>query len=148
MEYGLQSASNKTLKRINRGHGVDDFVKAVELTKEYGFKVCAHVIFGLPGETYREMEGTVEFLSGQRIDGVKFHQCYVVKGTPLHELYASGLYRPIEQEEYARMVAKAIKALKGVVVQRLTGDPAPGELVAPSWSTQKQKTISLIKSML
>jgi len=56
MEYGLQSASDRTLAFINRGHTVSDFVSAVELTRRYGFLTCAHIIFGLPGETSAEME--------------------------------------------------------------------------------------------
>lgn len=34
IEYGLQSIHNKTLKKINRGHDYDCFLRAYEKTKE------------------------------------------------------------------------------------------------------------------
>lgn len=36
IEYGLQSIHNKTLKRINRGHDYDCFLRAYEKTKKKG----------------------------------------------------------------------------------------------------------------
>ncbi len=149
MEYGLQSSSNKTLLLINRGHKVEDFIKAVELTKKYPFLICTHVIFGLPEETEKEMLSTIELVASLKIHGIKFHELYVIKNTKLHEMFKKGEYQPISQIKYARLVAEAIKMLpKDMVIQRLTGDPAKDELVAPSWARDKQKTIELINKFL
>ena len=149
LEYGLQSASDTTLRLINRGHTVKDFTDAVALTRRYPFHICAHVIFGLPGEDEREMTQTVELLKDLEIDGVKFHELYVVRGTSLSRLYQKGKYKPMSQDSYAKMVAKAIGILsQETVIHRLTGDPAPGELVAPKWATRKQETISMIHNYL
>ena len=149
LEYGLQSSSDKTLKRINRGHSVQDFIDAVELTKRYPFYICAHIIFGLPGESKKDMLNSVTLLRDLDVDGVKFHELYVVKGTKLHELYQNELYTPITQQDYVELVAESITLLgPDTVIQRLTGDPAPGELIAPSWASDKQKTITLIKELL
>jgi len=35
-----------------------------------------------------------------------------------------------------------------VVIQRLTGDPHPAELVAPQWSLRKRETLGMIKTAL
>ncbi len=149
MEYGLQSASDLTLQAINRGHTVDDFIRAVELTKGYPFLICAHVIFGLPGEGKKEMEDTVRLVGALGVNGIKFHELYVIKGTPLCKIYRRGGYTPIDQDSYARMVAWAIRSLPtDTVIQRLTGDPAPGELEAPGWASKKQETIALIGKYL
>ena len=43
LEYGLQSSHNKTLKRINRGHDYETFVKAYKKTKEYGINVEEYI---------------------------------------------------------------------------------------------------------
>lgn len=48
LEYGLQSVNNKTLKIINRGHFLSDFVDAVIRTKKRNLRVCAHLILNLP----------------------------------------------------------------------------------------------------
>ncbi len=149
MEYGLQSASDLTLERINRGHRVQDFIDAVHLTRQYPFFICAHVIFGLPGETLKEMMDTVRLLCKIEIDGVKFHELYVVRASRLHRLFEKGHYRPISMEEYARAVAQALRLLPDhTVIQRLTGDPAPGELVAPLWATDKAEIIRRINQYL
>ena len=73
LEYGLQSAHNTTLKTINRGHRVEDFFKAVDLTRGRGINICAHVILGLPGENRKMMLQTAKLLADSQINGVKIH---------------------------------------------------------------------------
>jgi len=147
IELGLQSAHNETLKIINRGHTVEDFEKAVRMVKDFGFLVCAHIIFGLPGETKKQMKQTVEYLTALPVDGVKFHQLYILKNTPICRLYESGDNDILSQKEYAAMVAWSIKKLQSnVVVHRLTGDPPKQGLVEPLWSLDKQGTIKLINN--
>ena len=149
MEYGLQSASDATLARINRKHTVSDFVQAVEISKEYGLMTCAHVIFGLPGEGRSEMEDSIRLLANLKVEGVKFHHLYIVKNTELNRLYAAGDYKPIAQEDYVEMVAWALANLpEGTVIQRLTGDPPRDLLVAPDWSFDKRQTIAMIQERI
>ncbi len=145
MEYGLQSACDATLKRINRGHSVQDFIDAVDLTRQFGFPVCAHVIFGLPGEDTSQMKQTIELLADLRIDGIKFHQLYVETGTRLHTLYSLGKYKPISLEQYAELVAWSVSRLpRNTVIHRLTGDPRRSRLAAPGWSLKKQDILNAI----
>ncbi len=149
IELGLQSAHNETLKMINRGHTVEDFEQAVRLSKKFGFLVCAHVIFGLPGEGRQEMEHTIDYINALPVDGIKFHQLYILKNCPVYRLYKRGSLVPMAQEEYARMVAWSIKRLRpGVVIHRLTGDPPKHGLVAPMWSTDKVGTIHIINNLI
>ncbi|HQP31842.1 MAG TPA: TIGR01212 family radical SAM protein, partial [Deltaproteobacteria bacterium] len=44
MEYGLQSANDETLKRINRGHDRRCFQEAVERTARFPLRICAREI--------------------------------------------------------------------------------------------------------
>ncbi len=149
VELGLQSVHNETLARINRGHTFEDFLKALELLKPRGLLVCVHIIFGLPGEGPLEMLETVRTLARLPLDGIKFHELYVVKGSGMEKLYRNGRYRPLTQGEYADLVAEAIAHLPpGVVIQRLTGDPRPEELVAPDWARDKTGTRRLIEETL
>ena len=145
LEYGLQSAKNETLKIINRGHTVEDFVGAVERTREKRIPICVHVILGLPGETPEDMINTAKFLAGLDIQGVKIHLLYVIRGTRLHEMYRNGAYRCLDRETYVRLVGEFIAHLPPhVVIQRITGDPHRDELVAPTWSLEKRKNINMI----
>ena len=149
VEYGLQSAHDKTLALINRGHDVQCFIDAVEKTKNRGIKICAHVILGLPRETRKEMLYTAETIQKLGIDGVKLHLLYVVKGTRLESLYRRGEFKCLEQQKYVDLVCDFLERMPpGMIIQRLTGDPHPEELIAPAWSLKKAETLELIRKTL
>jgi len=149
IEYGLQSARDETLARINRGHDFQCFERAVAATRGRGIHICAHVILGLPGETRNHMRRTADALAALKIDGVKLHLLYVVKGTPLETLYRDGDYQPLEQAEYVDLVCDFLERLPPeTVIQRLTGDPHEEELVAPFWALDKQATVNMIHERL
>ncbi len=145
VEYGLQSACDDTLARINRGHDFACFKRAVAATRGRGIPICAHVILGLPGETRAHVLRTAEAVAELGIDGIKLHLLYVVRGTPLEALYRRGSYRCLEMAEYADWVCDVVARLPpGMVIQRLTGDPHREELVAPAWALDKRRTLAAI----
>jgi uncharacterized protein len=149
IEYGLQSANDHTLKMINRGHNFDCFKHAVELTKGRGIQICTHLILGLPGETGTDMYRTGQLVSRLGIDGVKLHLLYVVRGTKMETLYQQGHYRCLTREQYIELVCDFLEVLpKNMIIQRLTGDPHPEELVAPSWALEKTKNLLMIQEVL
>lgn len=149
IEYGLQSAHDVTLSRINRGHNVACFKQSVQMAKRYGLNVCAHIILGLPGETRDMMCQTALFLAGLPIDGVKIHLLYIVRHTPLAALYEKGEYRCLERDEYVELVVDVLERLPpDMVIQRLTGDPVGVELVAPLWARDKSETLERIRERL
>lgn len=149
IEYGLQSAHDKTLSLINRGHTVDAFLEAIEETRKRGIPVCVHVIIGLPGESEEEMIETARFLARCDIQAVKIHLLYVVRGTVLERWYLEGRYSPLSREDYVRIVSRFLAFLPPhVVIQRLTGDPHPQELVVPSWALEKQQNLQAILSYM
>ncbi|MGA1795208.1 MAG: TIGR01212 family radical SAM protein [bacterium] len=145
LEYGLQSFHDRTLALINRGHTVDAFLDAVRRTRTRGINVCVHVILGLPGEDRGDMLETANRLSMLDIQGIKIHLLYVVKGTPLARLYERGEYTCLTREEYVDILVSFLARLRpDIVIQRLTGDPHPEELLAPSWALDKGKVLALI----
>ena len=149
IEYGLQSAHDRTLSRINRGHDVTCFEKAVLMSKEHGLNTCAHVILGLPGETHEMMMDTARFIASLPITGVKIHSLYITKGTALAELYKKGDFTCLEREEYIETLIDFLELLPPeMVIQRLTGDPYVSELIAPQWTLEKNQNTNLIKKRL
>lgn len=145
MEYGLQSAKDATLRAIGRGHSARDFVDAVLRTHQRGLPICAHVILGLPGETREDMMATSRFLASLPIDAVKIHLLYVVRGTVLEEWYRRGTYSCLSRDEYVSLVGEFLLYLPPhLIIQRLTGDPHPDELVAPAWAMEKQQNLQAI----
>ena len=149
IEYGLQSIHDTSLALINRGHDFQCFKDAVDATLNRGIKICAHVILGLPEEKRSHMIETAKTIAKMGIDGIKIHLLYVIKGTRLEKLYRQGSYKCLEQQQYVDLVCDFLERIPGdMVIQRLTGDPHPEELVAPQWSVKKAKTLSLIKETL
>jgi len=149
IEYGLQSANDSTLALINRGHDFNCFKAAVDGTKNRGINICAHVILGLPQEKKVHMLQTARAIADMEIDGIKLHLLYVIKGTKLDKLYRTNKYRCLEQNEYIDIVCDFLERIpKHMVIQRLTGDPHPNELVAPTWSLKKTETIALVRKTL
>ena len=149
LEYGLQSSHDKTLKLINRGHDVTCFKQSVLMADEYSINICAHIILGLPGEDREMMLQTARFLSNLPIRGVKIHLLYVVKETPLSELYHKERFRCLNRNEYANLVVDFLELLPpDMVIQRLTGDPIQSELVAPLWAREKQLNLKLVQTTL
>ena len=149
IEYGLESSHFKSLRWMNRGHGVSDFVDAVIRTKRYPkLNVCAHVILGLPTEDYEDMMETADLLASLRIDGVKIHPLHVIRGTRLEEVYLKERFKLLSLEEYADLVVDFIERLpETTVIQRITGEAPEDLLVGPSWCSHREKNrvISLIR---
>jgi len=149
VEYGLQSMHDRTLKKINRGHTFDDFVRAVRMTQGRNILICAHVILGLPGESRQDILDTASALSRLQIDGVKIHSLYVLRETPLADFLARGEYEVLDQETYVEWVVTFLEHLSpNIVVQRLTGDPDPSVLIGPPWTLKKQETLARIQRAL
>jgi len=143
LELGLQSANNNTLRRINRGHDVDAFTDAVRWCREYGLRVAAHVIVGLPGEEREDNLITARYLNDLNIDGVKIHSLYVLRGTKMEQLLTSGEYQPLTQDEYVATVTEMVSLLPAdTVVMRLTGEGPPGNVIAPLWCLDKNKVLN------
>ena len=149
IEYGLESSHYRSLRWMNRGHGVSDFIDAVLRTRKFPkINICAHVILGLPTEDREDMLETADFLSSLGIDGVKIHPLHVMKGTELEKIYREKPFKLLTEEEYADLVVDFIERLpERMVIQRITGESHSEVLVAPSWCShrEKHKVINLIR---
>ena len=83
------------------------------------------------------------------MDGVKIHLLYVIAGTRLEDMFRQGRYRCLAQQEYVDRVCDFLERLPPqMVIQRLTGDPHPQELVAPGWAVRKNETLAAIQQTL
>ena len=149
MEYGLQSAHDRTLSVINRGHTVEAFRDAVIRTRARGLDICVHVILGLPGEDKTDMLDTARALAEMDIQAIKIHLLYVIRDTPLHRLYDRGDYACLSREAYVDIVCDFLALLPPhVIIHRLTGDPHREEFVAPWWALEKQVNLQMIRETL
>lgn len=151
VELGLQSSSDATAERINRGHTFAQFVQGVEALRRASPKisVCVHLIFGLPGEGRAEMLRTVRDTAALHPEQVKLHLLHVLRGTVLAGLYEKGEYQPMEREDYIRVLADALESLPPeTVICRLTGDGKASDLLAPLWSLKKTTVVNDLDKLL
>ena len=137
IEYGLQSIHDKTLKKINRGHNYECFLRAYEKTKEAGINVCVHVIIGL-WETQEEIMQTAQELARLKVDGVKLHMLCALEGTKLANMYQNGEIDFMSEDEYVKTVCDFLEYLpKETTIHRLAGNGYSKTLIAPQWLGKK-----------
>lgn len=145
VEYGLQSIHDKTLKLINRGHDFECFLKAYELTKEFGINVCAHVILGLPDETKEDMLKTAEKLAELKVDGVKIHMLCALEGTKLSKMHEEGKISLMSEDDYIQTVCDFLEILPPeTTIHRLAGNGLKKNLIAPRWIGKKLDSLNKI----
>jgi radical SAM protein (TIGR01212 family) len=138
LELGLESMQDRTLRWVNRGHGLREFIDAVRRSKERGLRVCTHLILGFPGESCAEMVATTSLLNQLAVDGLKLHNLHVIKNTVLEKIYVSRGFTLLSQSEYVMLVVDFLERLAPeVVVHRLTGETYRAITVAPEWSINK-----------
>lgn len=138
IELGLQSSKKETLKLINRGHSLENFITAVKNLKKRNIKVVVHIINGLPYETKEDMLNTVKFLNDLEIDGIKIHMLHILKGTPLAKMYEKKHFPILTKNEYIDIVIEQLEHLnENIVIHRITGDPNVEDLIAPNWLVKK-----------
>jgi radical SAM protein (TIGR01212 family) len=149
VELGLQSAHDNTLTLINRGHGVDHFVKANEELAKRGVPVCAHVILGLPGESKEDMIQTAGFLNEHKVWGVKLHNLHILKDTALAGMYESGQIESLSLERYAELVADFLEHLSPeILIHRVNSHSPRSITIAPKWSINKLAIFNAVEAEL
>ena len=151
VELGLQSSSDKTAKRICRGHTMADFEDGYERLRRLVQKaeVCVHIILGLPDESDGDMLNTVKKVAELAPEQVKIHLLHVIKDTPLAEEYLRGEYVPLERDRYISLVVESLKLLPPeTVICRLTGDGIADDLLAPEYSRRKIAILNDIDKLM
>ncbi len=151
VELGLQSVSDETAKRINRGHTYAEFLSGYAALRRAvpDARVSVHLINGLPGEDKEQMLRNAREVARLRPDEVKLHLLHVLRGTPLAALYERGDYVPMTREDYVDTVAEQLALFPPeTVIGRLTGDGAKGALLAPLWSLKKVTVLNDIDKKL
>lgn len=149
IEYGLQSMHDRTLEMVNRQHTYAEFMRAIQLTRGRGIKVCVHTILGLPGETPAMMMETHERLAELDIDGIKVHLLHIMRDTVMERQYQRGEIALLERGEFVGLVCDVLERLPPtVVIQRMHADAPPDILVAPQWCLDKMGVLKDIQAEL
>ncbi len=126
VELGVQSIYNDVLEFIQRGHDVEETIKATRLLKDSAFKVGYHVMPGLPKSDFkRDLRMFKEIFENENFkpDYLKIYPTLVVEGTKLYEMWERREYKPYTTDEVVELIAKAKKHFsEWVRVQRIQRD--------------------------
>ena len=134
LELGLQSANFETLKRINRGHGFEEYKDTAIRARQAGLKVCTHLILGLPGETHEDFLASHRAVLDVGVDGLKIHPLHIVEGSTMAKAWRAGRMTLLSQQAYAESVGELIRLTpKEVIFHRVTAYAKKPMLLAPDW---------------
>ncbi len=149
VELGLQTASDRIGKIINRGYTREVFERAAEILRKHSIPFVVHMIIGLPTSEEADVYETVDVINRSGAWGVKIHSIYVAEGTQLAKMYRDSLYTPPTLEEFVSLAAGCVARLNpNTVIHRLTGDCPLGMLVAPEWNKDKNLILEKIREHL
>jgi uncharacterized protein len=149
IEYGLQSIYEKSLNFINRGHDFNTFLKAIDMTKNRGISIGAHLIAGFPTESREETLAMADEISGLPIGFLKIHQLQVVRDTLLEQMYGESPFHTFDYDEYIDFVVDFIERLSPeIVLQRLFATAPDAILIAPAWGKNRHQILLDIERRL
>ena len=147
VEYGMQTMHDRSLDWMNRGHHHDRTVEAMERSRNRGFELCAHIMLGLPGETYDDMMASADEVARLGFDAVKIHNLYAVKNTALAEQVGRGEVELMERDEYITTVVDFLERLPShIIVERVSGDAPPDYFVGPQWCLDKSHVLTALNN--
>ena len=149
VEYGIESANDNTLRRINRGHTFDCSRQAIIKAHQRGIITCGHIILGLPGEDEEEMLHQASTISQLPLDILKLHQLQILKGTPLAKEYEAHPFHVFSAEEYVNLVIRYVSQLRNdLVLERFVSQSPPNMVIAPKWGLKNHEFTDLLNKRI
>jgi len=145
VELGLQTVHDKTALAFNRGYDFNAFIRAYNMLKKKGIRICIHLINGLLGETKEDMIETARTVGKLKPDALKIHLLHILRGTGYEKEYEKGNLIPMRKDEYIDVVLRQLELIPPeTVIERITGDGDKKNLVAPLWSLDKISVLGTI----
>ena len=147
VEYGVESTSDLTLQRINRGHTWLEAAEAIRRTQARGIPVGAHLILGLPGEDREQMLRHADRLSCLPLTAIKLHQLQIFRHTAMETDFRTHpeKFRLYTQDEYADLAVDFLERLHpGIAIDRFISQSPEALLVAPRWGIKNHEFATLI----
>lgn len=151
VEYGIESADDRTLERINRGHDFACTADAVRRTAARGILTGGHVILGIPGESREQLMEQAETLSGLPLTTLKLHQLQLIRGTRMareFEMHPEDFHL-YTAEEYIGLVIDYVEHLrKDIVLERFISQSPKELLIAPDWGLKNYEFTERLKKRM
>lgn len=149
VEYGVESANEETLVRVNRGHTFAQARECIIRTAQRGIRVGVHMILGFPWETRSELIRQAQLIASLPITTLKVHQLQVIRGTQLAREYELHPWPLPTAEEYVDLVLEYISHLPpSLVLERFVSQSPPEYVIAPRWGLKNHEFSALVKKAI
>lgn len=149
IELGLQSINHKTLKKINRGHTLAEFVDSVTRIKKYDFKIGVHLILNLPWDDLDDVIETAKLMTALDIDLIKIHSLYILKNTKMAKEYENKDFFVDSVESYVEKVVEFIRYTQpNIGFMRLLARAPKENTIFCNWNMSWWKIHELIENKL
>ncbi len=149
MELGLQTVNYHTLKLLNRGHTLAEFIDAAIRIRKYRLEICAHYITDLPMDNADDVTEGAKIISALGVSQVKCHSLFILKDTELERMYSREEIQPITIDEFIDRTIRFLEHLNpDIVVQRLIGRTPAEKTVFCNWNTSWWKLQDMIEAKM
>ena len=151
VEYGIESADDRTLERINRGHSFACTEDAVRRTAARGIRTGGHVILGLPGESREDLIKQAERLAELPLTTLKMHQLQLIRGTRMAHEYAlhPEEFHLFSADEYFDQVIDNVDHLRtDLILERIVSQSPRELLIAPDWGLKNHEFTDRVKKRM
>lgn len=136
VELGVQSLEDQVLDLVKRGHGIKEVIKATKILKDAGFKICYHMMPGLPGATAEsDLAGFKKLFTDPDFqpDLLKIYPCVVTRDAELTRWYQTGKYVPYNDQKLLPLLVEIKKIIPHYVrILRLVRDIPATDIIAGS----------------
>lgn len=151
VEIGVESVDNEVLRRVGRGHTVEDSERAIHSLRERHLPICLHFILGLPHESREGMLAQAAFANHNGVDVIKLHQLQILRGSTMAQEYLAcpERFHLFQMDEYVSFVADFLECLSPTIaVERFVSQSPSDQLLAPRWGVKNdQVTLALQKEL-
>jgi radical SAM superfamily enzyme YgiQ (UPF0313 family) len=118
LQIGLQSGSDRVLQLANRHHSVQEGLDAINVAMDTGFIPHVDMIFGLPGETEKDIDASLQICESLAKQKAKVH---------------AHVFMPLPGSEWENMPAGRLDPN----TRQILGEMSRKKIVTGSWSHQE-----------
>jgi len=171
VQLGIQHIDNDVLNKINRQCPIEKTVKAIELLKDWGYKIDGHWMPNLPGSNpSKDWNMFIEYLLKQtkdveyikpivsgvydwsiyslysedlQLDQWKIYPCEIVPYTKIEEWYKSGEFKPYDEKELENILLETKRImLPWIRLNRIIRDIPTDYIIASGDHPNMRQTLA------
>jgi len=110
LSFGLQSADAATLRGINRSPAEPARLKSILATaKRLGLVTVVGYIFGLPGDTRKSIQKTLDYALHCGATLSNFYVLSILRGSEMERMYGTGNVSNLPRDEIVKLTKQASK---------------------------------------